>query len=275
MNCESAIPGTPPSISPIDYEDTFAKICNCGPIDAQDRDGSFMKLFRYISGANGSEQKKISMTTPHSHGLFHAASWKHPRSPPRPQQMGSPRRHRAREPASPHLIKFHAAFLHELASEYTSGLPFRCSQCGVEIFNPESVDARGPLVSRTYRASRCAHIGASPSGMARRHRFVCSEVDVRSRPAPERTGGWPTTDSPRVPRPDRFAAATVLRPLYRKAARRIGLLPAMRIPDSTKTRQTVVFDDRCGRMHCRTCWRESQSKTWERVSARKQTTATW
>lgn len=32
-------------------------------IDAQGRDGSFMKLFRYISGANKSEQK-ISMTTP-------------------------------------------------------------------------------------------------------------------------------------------------------------------------------------------------------------------
>ena len=32
-------------------------------IDAQGRDGSFMKLFRYISGANESEQK-ISMTTP-------------------------------------------------------------------------------------------------------------------------------------------------------------------------------------------------------------------
>jgi len=32
-------------------------------IDAQGRDGSFMKLFRYISGANESD-KKISMTTP-------------------------------------------------------------------------------------------------------------------------------------------------------------------------------------------------------------------
>lgn len=32
-------------------------------VDAQGRDGSFMKLFRYISGANESEQK-ISMTTP-------------------------------------------------------------------------------------------------------------------------------------------------------------------------------------------------------------------
>ncbi len=32
-------------------------------IDAQGRDGSFMKLFRYISGANESEQK-ISMTRP-------------------------------------------------------------------------------------------------------------------------------------------------------------------------------------------------------------------
>lgn len=32
-------------------------------IDAQGRDGSFMKLFRYISGANEAEQK-ISMTTP-------------------------------------------------------------------------------------------------------------------------------------------------------------------------------------------------------------------
>ena len=32
-------------------------------IDAQGRDGSFMKLFRYISGDNQSEQK-ISMTTP-------------------------------------------------------------------------------------------------------------------------------------------------------------------------------------------------------------------
>ena len=32
-------------------------------IDAQGRDGSFMKLFRFISGANESEQK-ISMTTP-------------------------------------------------------------------------------------------------------------------------------------------------------------------------------------------------------------------
>ncbi|WP_407652730.1 SOUL family heme-binding protein [Aporhodopirellula aestuarii] len=32
-------------------------------LDAQGRDGSFMKLFRYISGANDSEQK-ISMTTP-------------------------------------------------------------------------------------------------------------------------------------------------------------------------------------------------------------------
>nr|WRX36685.1 hypothetical protein [uncultured bacterium] len=32
-------------------------------IDAQGRDGSFMKLFRYISGANESEQN-ISMTTP-------------------------------------------------------------------------------------------------------------------------------------------------------------------------------------------------------------------
>ncbi len=32
-------------------------------IDAQGRDGSFMKLFRYISGANESKQK-ISMTTP-------------------------------------------------------------------------------------------------------------------------------------------------------------------------------------------------------------------
>ena len=32
-------------------------------LDAQGRDGSFMKLFRYISGANQSD-KKISMTTP-------------------------------------------------------------------------------------------------------------------------------------------------------------------------------------------------------------------
>jgi DNA gyrase inhibitor GyrI len=32
-------------------------------IDAQGRDGSFMRLFRYISGANESDQK-ISMTTP-------------------------------------------------------------------------------------------------------------------------------------------------------------------------------------------------------------------
>lgn len=32
-------------------------------IDAQGRDGSFMKLFRYISGANESDQK-IAMTTP-------------------------------------------------------------------------------------------------------------------------------------------------------------------------------------------------------------------
>jgi DNA gyrase inhibitor GyrI len=32
-------------------------------LDAQGRDGSFMKLFRYISGANESD-KKISMTTP-------------------------------------------------------------------------------------------------------------------------------------------------------------------------------------------------------------------
>lgn len=32
-------------------------------LDAQGRDGSFMKLFRYISGANESS-KKISMTTP-------------------------------------------------------------------------------------------------------------------------------------------------------------------------------------------------------------------
>ena len=32
-------------------------------IDSQGRDGSFMKLFRYISGANESDQK-ISMTTP-------------------------------------------------------------------------------------------------------------------------------------------------------------------------------------------------------------------
>jgi hypothetical protein len=32
-------------------------------LDAQGRDGSFMKLFRYISGANEAEQK-ISMTTP-------------------------------------------------------------------------------------------------------------------------------------------------------------------------------------------------------------------
>lgn len=32
-------------------------------VDAQGRDGSFMRLFRYISGANESEQK-ISMTTP-------------------------------------------------------------------------------------------------------------------------------------------------------------------------------------------------------------------
>jgi DNA gyrase inhibitor GyrI len=32
-------------------------------LDAQGRDGSFMKLFRYISGANESKQK-ISMTTP-------------------------------------------------------------------------------------------------------------------------------------------------------------------------------------------------------------------
>lgn len=32
-------------------------------IDAQGRDGSFMKLFRYISGANETDQK-ISMTTP-------------------------------------------------------------------------------------------------------------------------------------------------------------------------------------------------------------------
>jgi DNA gyrase inhibitor GyrI len=32
-------------------------------IDSQGRDGSFMRLFRYISGANESEQK-ISMTTP-------------------------------------------------------------------------------------------------------------------------------------------------------------------------------------------------------------------
>lgn len=32
-------------------------------LDAQGRDGSFMKLFRYISGANEAE-KKISMTTP-------------------------------------------------------------------------------------------------------------------------------------------------------------------------------------------------------------------
>ncbi len=32
-------------------------------VDAQGRDGSFMKLFRYISGANESD-RKISMTTP-------------------------------------------------------------------------------------------------------------------------------------------------------------------------------------------------------------------
>ena len=32
-------------------------------LDSQGRDGSFMKLFRYISGANQSD-KKISMTTP-------------------------------------------------------------------------------------------------------------------------------------------------------------------------------------------------------------------
>lgn len=32
-------------------------------LDAQGRDGSFMRLFRYISGANASE-KKIAMTTP-------------------------------------------------------------------------------------------------------------------------------------------------------------------------------------------------------------------
>ena len=32
-------------------------------LDVQGRDGSFMKLFRYISGANESDQK-ISMTTP-------------------------------------------------------------------------------------------------------------------------------------------------------------------------------------------------------------------
>jgi len=32
-------------------------------LDAQGRDGSFMKLFRYISGANASD-KKIAMTTP-------------------------------------------------------------------------------------------------------------------------------------------------------------------------------------------------------------------
>ena len=32
-------------------------------VDSQGRDGSFMKLFRYISGANESD-KKISMTTP-------------------------------------------------------------------------------------------------------------------------------------------------------------------------------------------------------------------
>lgn len=38
-------------------------VATTAKLDAQGRDGSFMKLFRYISGANESD-KKISMTTP-------------------------------------------------------------------------------------------------------------------------------------------------------------------------------------------------------------------
>ena len=45
-----------------DYPDLML-VATTTKIDAQGRDGSFMKLFRYISGANESEQK-ISMTTP-------------------------------------------------------------------------------------------------------------------------------------------------------------------------------------------------------------------
>ena len=45
-----------------DYPDLML-VATTTKLDAQGRDGSFMKLFRYISGANESEQK-ISMTTP-------------------------------------------------------------------------------------------------------------------------------------------------------------------------------------------------------------------
>jgi hypothetical protein len=45
-----------------EYPDLMLVATTTG-IDAQGRDGSFMKLFRYISGANESD-KKISMTTP-------------------------------------------------------------------------------------------------------------------------------------------------------------------------------------------------------------------
>ncbi len=45
-----------------DYPDLML-VATSTKLDAQGRDGSFMKLFRYISGANDSD-KKISMTTP-------------------------------------------------------------------------------------------------------------------------------------------------------------------------------------------------------------------
>ncbi len=45
-----------------DYPDLML-VATRTKIDAQGRDGSFMKLFRYISGANESDQK-IAMTTP-------------------------------------------------------------------------------------------------------------------------------------------------------------------------------------------------------------------
>ena len=45
-----------------DYPDLML-VATTTKLDAQGRDGSFMKLFRYISGENESEQK-ISMTTP-------------------------------------------------------------------------------------------------------------------------------------------------------------------------------------------------------------------
>jgi len=48
----------------VGYESAqYTVVATTTRIDAQGRDGSFMKLFRYISGANESDQK-ISMTTP-------------------------------------------------------------------------------------------------------------------------------------------------------------------------------------------------------------------